>query len=235
MRISASQIPSRMHPMPFVRLELVVMSIIEGKLAVILGKREQAPFAGQWALPGGVLRIDVDADLNAAAQRVAQERLGVALPYLRQLGAVGSRDRDPRAPWALSIAYRALVPPGAIEPLAGKRLESIEWRSVDRAAEDPTLAFDHAALARAAAQETRREIENLELPFDFLPERFTLGELQSVCEAMLGRRLDKSSFRRKLDDRDSVVPVPGEMRTGAFRPAQLYTRASFGRENEIQD
>ena len=214
----------QIHPMPFVRIELAVLSVVDGVLSVLLGKRTQAPYAGKWALPGGVLRIDLDLDLQEAAQRVAIERLGIRLPYLRQLIAVGSKERDPRSPWALSVVYRALLPQEAIDPKAGKRLEEIKWHPVDQAVTDPELAFDHATLIRAAVEITRSEIENLILPFGFLPEKFTLGELQACCEALLGRRLDKSSFRRKLDDRDLLESVDGEMRTGAFRPAQLFRR-----------
>ncbi len=210
--------------MPFTRIELVIMSIVEGALSVLLGKRAGPPHKGKWALPGGVVRIDLDRDLEAAAQRVSVERLGVSLPYLRQLLAVGSKTRDSRAPWALSIAYRALIPVEAIDPQAGKRLEAIRWCPIDEAMEDPKLAFDHADLVRSAAEATRAEIERLELPFGFLPEAFTLGELQACCEALLGRRLDKSSFRRRLDERELLEPVAGEMRTGAFRPAQLYRK-----------
>lgn len=210
--------------MPFTRIELAIMSIVDGGLAVLLGKRAGPPHKGKWALPGGVLRIDLDRDLESAAQRVAGERLDVTLPYLRQLLAVGSKNRDSRAPWALSVGYRALIPVEAIDPQAGKRLEAIRWCPIDEAAEDSKLAFDHADLIRSAADATRAEIERIELPFGFLPEAFTLGELQSCCEAFLGRRLDKSSFRRKLDERELLETLPGEMRTGAFRPAQLYRR-----------
>ena len=212
------------HPMPFTRIELVVMSIVDGRLAVLLGKRTGAPHEGQWALPGGVLRIDLDADLESAAQRVADERLGVQLPFLRHLTAVGGKFRDSRAPWALSIAFRALLPIEAIDPKAGKRLEALRWVPVDEAMQDASLAFDHAGLIGSAAEATRHEIDQLELPFGFLPDKFTLGELQEICEQLLGRRLDKSSFRRRLDDRGIVEAVPGEMRTGAFRPAQFFQR-----------
>jgi 8-oxo-dGTP diphosphatase len=214
--------PSRAYPMPFTRVELAVLSIVDGTLAVLLGKRVRAPHRGKWALPGGVLRIDLDADLPAAAQRVASERLGVQVPFLRLLTAVGGKSRDPRAPWGLAIVYRALVPFEALDPRAGKRLDELRWAPVDEAAPDKRLAFDHAELVRAAAAVTRAEIERLDLPFGFLPDKFTLGELQALCEAMLGRRLDKSSFRRRLEDRGALTPVLGEMRTGAFRPAQLY-------------
>lgn len=222
----SSGIPAtgQLHPMPFTRIELAILSIVDGGLAVLLGKRAGAPHKGKWALPGGVLRIDLDRDLEAAAQRVAGERLGVTLPYLRQLQAVGGKSLDSRAPWALSIAYRALLPFDAIDPKAGKRLEALRWCPVDEAIADTKLAFDHADLILSALEATRAEIERLELPFGFLPKAFTLGELQACCEALLGRRLDKSSFRRRLDERGLLEPLPGEMRTGAFRPAQLFRR-----------
>jgi 8-oxo-dGTP diphosphatase len=210
--------------MPFTRIELVIMSIVDGGLAVLLGKRAGPPHKGKWALPGGVLRTDLDRDLEAAAQRIAGERLGVTLPYLRQLLAVGSKTRDSRAPWALSVAYRALIPVEAIEPQAGKRLDAIRWYPIDEAMADARLAFDHADLIRSAAETTRAEIDRLELPFGFLPEAFTLGELQATCASLLGRNLDKSSFRRRLDAANLVESVEGEMRTGAFRPAQLYRK-----------
>lgn len=108
------------YPIPFTLIELAIMSIVDGGLVVLLGKREQAPHQGKWALPGGVLRIDLDQDLDAAAQRVAVERLGVELPYLRQLRATGGVERDSRAPWALSIAYRALIPIRSHQPQSGQ-------------------------------------------------------------------------------------------------------------------
>ena len=186
-----SSSPVAPYPMPFVRLELAVLSIVEERLSVLLGRREKAPHAGQWALPGGVLRIDLDEDLEAAAQRVAMERLGVKLPFLRQLLAVGGRLRDQRAPWALSIAYRALLPLESVNATAGKRLEALRWTPVDAAMHDDTLAFDHATLIREAMGATRHEIDQLELPFGFLPDKFTLGEtsdnLRATAWALTGQ------------------------------------------------
>ena len=210
------------HPMPFTRLEVAVLSVVVGVLQVLLVRRAEDPHKGKWALPGGVLRIDQDASLDEAALRVARERLGVEVPFLRQLCAVGGPARDKRAPWALSVVYRALVPEERFEPSAGKRIEAVAWRPVEAASSDKGLAFDHAELVAKAVEATRAEVDRLDLPFGFLPAEFTLGELQSTCEELLGRRLDKSSFRRRLAERDIVEPVVGAMRGGAFRPAQLY-------------
>lgn len=216
--------PRALHEMPFTRVELAVLSLVDGRLCVLLGRRAQAPYAGKWALPGGVLRIDLDEDLDAAAQRIALERLQTNLPFLRQMVAVGSKKRDKdRAPWALAIVYRALLPFDAFKPKAGKRLEELRWFAVEEVERDHQLAFDHGSLVARAAEETRHETADLVLPAGFLPDQFTLGELQATCEQILGHPIDKSSFRRKLDSRKLVEPVVGEMRSGAAnRPAQIY-------------
>lgn len=214
------------YPMPFTRLEVAVLGRVDGRLHVLLARRAQAPQAGRWALPGGVLRIDLDATLEAAAARVAQERLGVALPALRQLVAVGGPVRDERAPWALSVVYRALADPAALPALPGKRIEALAWRPVDALGPTRDLAFDHAELVAQAAAATRAEIERLQFPEGSLPASFTLGELQRICEEWLGRALDKSSFRRKLADRAVVEPIEGLWRGGANRPAQVYRLAA---------
>lgn len=220
--LSDVSVTENVHQMPFTRVELVIMSVVDDVLCVLLGKREQAPYIGQWALPGGVVRIDLDENLDASAQRVAQERLGINVPYLRQQCVIGGATRDPRAPWAVSIVYRALTRIEAFNPTPGKRLEALRWCPIDEAVGDSNIAFDHNQLIQKAVDAMRTEIDRLELPFKFLPKLFTLGELQSTCEALLGRHLDKSSFRRRIDERALVEPVLGEMRMGAFRPAQLY-------------
>jgi len=209
-------------PMPFVRLELVVLQPGADALEVLLVKRAEAPHKGRWALPGGVLRTDLDDSPDAAAARVAKERLGLGLPALAQVVAVGGPQRDPRAPWALSLVYRCLVPNGAIAPVEGKRVEAIAWRSAVEASGDNLLAFDHAALVARTLELTRRETRAFTLPFGLLPAAFTLAELQQACERVLGSSLDKSSFRRRLADREVVQPLEGESRTAGGRPAQLY-------------
>lgn len=215
--------------MPFTRIEIATFGIVDDRLAVLLARREEAPCAGQWALPGGAIRIDLDDDLDAAARRVVRERLDVAASNLQQVCAAGGRTRDPRAPWAVSIVYRTLVRAVMLEARAGKRITALRWTPVEAAVRDTTLAFDHNRLIAQAVEATRADVDRLELPADLLPESFTLGELQAACESILARRLDKSSFRRRLAERDVLEPLRGALRTGAFRPAQLYRCRPQGR------
>lgn len=219
--VSPTDKPVPIRPMPFTRVELAAFTVDDGRLQVLLGRRAEAPHAGRWTLPGGVLRIDLDADLDTACQRVARERLGVPLADAQQVVAVGGRRRDPRAPWALSVVYRAMVRPQALGAVAGKRLTALQWLDADEAAA-AALAFDHAGLVGLAVRQLREQVAALQFPAGLVEGTFTLGELQSASEAVLGLPLDKSSFRRRLDAAGAVQPVAGEMRTGPNRPAQVY-------------
>lgn len=217
--------PTPIHPMPFTRIELVVLAVEGGRLQVMLGRRTGAPHAGRWALPGGVIRIDLDADLDAACQRVAHERLGVSLVGAQQVMTVGGRKRDPRAPWALSVVYRAMARPAAMAAVAGKRLSELCWLDAAAASNDSTIAFDHAELVRGSVEQLRDQVAALQFPMGLLDDTFTLAELQAASEAVMARPLDKSSFRRRLDAAAVLEPVTGELRTGPFRPAQVYRLA----------
>ncbi len=213
---------ARIYEMPFTRIELTVLAVANGRLEVLLGRREAEPYRGRWALPGGVLRIDLDADLEAAATRTARERLNVDVAAPMLVTVAGGKKRDPRAPWSLSIVFRILVRADCLRASAGKRLGELKWMDVDEATGSSTLAFDHAALVAEAAAATRDETSRMDLPKALLPDSFTLGELQQCCEAILGRALDKSSFRRRLADRGAVEPLEGIFKGGANRPAQVY-------------
>lgn len=214
------------YPMPFVRLELVVLCVHDGQLKVLLSHRKEAPYKGKWGLPGGALRIDLDDSLEVAAQRVAQERLSRSLPNLGQVAAVGGAKRDPRAPWAMSVVYRSMVQPD-LETAPGKRIQALAWRAVDEAAAGKDLAFDHAELIAQAVDATRQEFRSMRYPAGWIQGEFTLSELQAMSEAVLGERLDKVTFRRRIEVAGVARPMVGQMRVGAaHRPARLYRLVS---------
>lgn len=218
--------PPKHYPMPMVRIELAVYSVQAGKLAVLLSRRRHSPFKGHWGLPGGVLRIDLDGSLDSAPRRVALERLQIDLPNLEQVMAVGGAQRDPRSPWTMSIVYRSIVQPN-FTPSPGKRVASLGWYDVDHVFGDTldpeSMAFDHREVIGKATEALRADVRELRYPRGCLEEPFTVAELQRWSEAVLGSPLDKVTFRRRLDIAQPLQPEPGAMRTGAHRPAQLFS------------
>ena len=61
------------------------------------------------------------------------------------------------------------------------------------------------------------------IALQFMPARFTLSQLQSVYEAILGRALDKRNFRKRINATDSIEPTDEFSRDGNHRPARLYS------------
>jgi 8-oxo-dGTP diphosphatase len=208
-------------PRPIATVDLAIFALSETGLDVLLMRRGAEPFAGSWALPGGWIHADGDADLEAAACRVLRDKTGVEAPYLEQLQSFGGAARDPRG-WSVSIAYVALITADRISLRQGANAVDVAWHAVEGKGVAPALAFDHAAILTAAVRRLRNKVEYTTLPVHLLPAGFTLTELQSVYERILGRRIDKSAFRKRVAEADFVEPVPGEMRRASNRPAQIY-------------
>jgi 8-oxo-dGTP diphosphatase len=209
------------YPRPIVTVDLAIFALAQEGLEILLMRRAAEPFAGRWALPGGWIHVDEDLDIEAAARRVLTEKTGVETPYLEQLQTFGNTSRDPRG-WTVSIVYVALISADDVRLRQGSKAADVAWRPVtDSEAEMPT-AFDHADIVQAALSRIRNKVEYSTLPVHLLPAEFTLSELQSVYEKILGRRIDKSAFRKRIAEIDFVEAVPGEMRRASNRPAQVY-------------
>jgi 8-oxo-dGTP diphosphatase len=198
------------------------------ELSVVLIKRNAPPHEGQWALPGGFVREGED--LDAAAKRVARGETAV-VEDLEQVGAVGTVERDPRFR-VLTVVYMALIPSDrhALRAREGAAGEAA-WFPVSK---DLRLAFDHNKLLELALDHLRHRLPESEACFRLLPEHFTLGELQRLCETVLGledgQKLDRVNFRQQLQKaregkREFVFLEPiSQTKPGGHQlpPAQLY-------------
>lgn len=210
---------------PLVSADVALFSIGDGCLQVLLVQRAQAPAVGQWALPGAVLKPDVDRDLEATARRALRDKISVEVPYLEQLRTFAGADRDPRG-WSLAVLHYALLPRDRVQAVVRRKVEVVRWANADT--ECDALAFDHATQLQAARAALRQRVKEHALPLHLMPEKFTLTQLQKVCEVILadgsseGPALDKGAFRRRFAGSPDIVEVPGEFERGAQRPAQLF-------------
>jgi 8-oxo-dGTP diphosphatase len=218
---------------PSVAVDLILMSIVEGSPAALLVRRDEHPHLGAWALPGGFVAIDES--LDAAARRLLASKARMDDAYVEQLYTFGAVDRDPRTR-IISVAYFALLPPARfaaavkaapelapaelVVPWSGETGGRVEACSAD--GEALPLAFDHADMLGLAVLRLRGKLDYSSVAFALLPDRFTLRALQDVHEAILGMRLNKPAFRRRMLD-SGRLEASGERETGAsFRPAELY-------------
>jgi ADP-ribose pyrophosphatase YjhB (NUDIX family) len=210
-----------------VTVDIVIFTLREGSLQVLLVKRGVPPFEGQYAIPGGFIREDES--LEEAALRELHEETGVRNVFLEQLYTFGDPQRDPRGR-VITVAYYALIASGKLSLVAGADAAEAQWFPASRV---PPLAFDHKSILDYALERLRNKLEYTTVGFQLLAEKFTLGELQAVYEAILGRPLDKRNFRRKLALLGILKPLREWQRTGR-KPAQLF-RFAAARFEKLKD
>jgi len=213
--------PSLAHANGFARhavaVDIVLFTIQGGTLKVLLVKRQQAPHRGDWALPGGIVAADESVD--AAALRELQEETNIGNIYLEQLYTFGDTNRDPRGR-VVTIAYYALVNWQQFQLKARHRVSQADWFPVKRL---PELAFDHRRIVDYALERLQSKINYTTIGFQLLPREFTLTELQGAYEVILGQRLDKRNFRRKMLQLNVLEGTKEFKAHGRQRPARLYT------------
>jgi 8-oxo-dGTP diphosphatase len=203
---------------PSVTADVVILSLQEGDLKVLLIKRRNWPYEGYWAIPGGF--VEMRESLEEAARRELEEETGLRDIYMEQLYTFGDPERDPRTR-VITVAYLALVDYRQLHPHAADDAGDVGWFSMYAL---PALAFDHAKILDYTMKRLRGKLEYTTIGFQFLPEKFTLSELQQVYQVILGpeRKLDKRNFRKKIVS-TGILESTGELKMeGTHRPARLY-------------
>ncbi len=204
-------------PRPSVTADIALFTVRERTLQVLLVRRKEWPFAGQWAVPGGFVRPDET--LEDAARRELAEETGVFDVLLEQLRVFSEPTRDPRT-WVITVAFTALVAGDTLTLRAGTDAAEAAWFRVD--APPSPLAFDHDAILAYAVASLRARLEaDLQIAAALLPSQFTLTRMQEVYETISGDPLDKRNFRKWVLGTEAVVAT-GDAQRGAHRPALLY-------------
>ena len=204
------------YPRPAGTTDCVAVRFDEDQLKLLLIKRNQPPFKGSWALPGGFL--DMGEDLEACVRRELEEETGLTSVYVEQLKAYGDTDRDPRGR-TVSVAFLGLVRPGDHFVNAGSDASDAEWFLVD---ELPNLAFDHDVIISDAWEMLRRKVRVEPVGFELLPNKFPLRDLQKLYELILDQELDKRNFRKKILELDVLVDLNQFEKDVSHRAAKLY-------------
>ncbi|TCM67552.1 ADP-ribose pyrophosphatase YjhB (NUDIX family) [Acinetobacter calcoaceticus] len=213
------------YPTPLLTVDMAIFAVRDGQLQVLLIQRSNYPAKDQWALPGGFVDLNADPDLMASAQRKLFEKTAIKSPYLEQVSSVGNATRDPRG-WSVTVLYFALIDADLLD-LAQEHqafpVETTQWLPIDQARR-LDLAFDHLQLLELAVERLSSRSRYTALPLSLMPELFTLTELQHIYEIILGQKLEKKSFRRRMLDAEMVIETD-QTKIAGKRPAQLFRAA----------
>ena len=198
------------YPHPSVTSDCVIFGFDGTKLRVLLIERGIEPFKGKWALPGGFLRMDEDAETGAL--RELKEETGLDAAYIKQFHTFTTPNRDPRER-VITIAYYALV--RLQEVTGGDDAARAEWYALDKV---PALAFDHDQILRMASYELKRQIHFEPVGFELRPKQFTIKELQSLYESILDVTFDRRNFYKKMQHLELLKQVD----RGESKPRQPF-------------
>ncbi len=201
---------------PALAVDTLIFTIREEKLMVLLIEIGNGPYKDKWALPGGIVQIDET--LDKAAKNVLKKKAGIEGVYMEQLYAFSGLKRDVRGR-VVSVAYFALVDSDELNLKTMDYYSDIAWHDVRKL---PKLAFDHKEIVQYGLVRLQSKIEYSNIVYGLLPKMFTLTDMQNVYEIILGEKIDKRNFRKRILSLDILIET-NKIKAGAkHRPAKLY-------------
>ena len=211
-------------PRPSVAVDVALLTVREGRLAVLVHERTEEHATGRYSLPGTFVHLDET--LEQAALRALRVKAGVTGRRPAQLSVFDDPDRDDRGR-VLSVAHVDLVPLPRIAGAAGHPGLLLADVDGSRAVLPPGhagLAFDHDAIVERAVAWARSRYQEQPDPRGLVADEFTLLDLQRAHEAVAGKRLQKDTFRRRMI---TQLVETDRMSTGSVgKPARLFRRGS---------
>jgi len=212
-----------------ISLDCVVFGFHSNQLKVL---PMHMKYSDQWALPGGF--VQTDESIENAASRVLQERTGLSNIFLKQFRVFSDPNRSKLNPavkdlqelegndhlsWFnqrfISVGFYALVEFSKVNPQPDSFSDKCEWKSLDEIGE---LMMDHNLILTKALATLRSQLSYQPIGLNLLSARFTMPELQKLYETILGKKLDRRNFQRKILSY-KILNKLGERREGQANKA----------------
>jgi 8-oxo-dGTP diphosphatase len=211
-------------------IDCVIFGFHENSLRVLLLQFKET---GRWCLPGGF--ILKEEHLDEAAVRTLRDRTQLRNIYLHQFHTFGKNDRISGGmhgvhkkslkdhSWILdrfvTVGYWALVEYSKVVPLPDEFSKDCKWWEIDKI---PKLILDHNEILKKALASLRMHLNEYPLGKDLLSEKFTMPELQSLYETILGKQLDRRNFQKKILSLGILERLKERKQGGAHKAPFLY-------------
>ncbi|HEY2582765.1 MAG TPA: NUDIX domain-containing protein [Mucilaginibacter sp.] len=217
-----------------VAIDAVIFGFHNDQLKVLLVEYKNT---GIIALPGGF--IGEQENINDAAKRVVSERTGLKNIFLDQFYVFGDYSRFDPEPfktvmrvngaahrddhWLLqrfiSVGYYALVDFTMTKPAPADIFDSCAWYDLNNM---PRLVQDHTQIVKKGLEALRANLDYKLIGLNLLSQDFTMGELQTLYETILGKKLLRPAFQRKMLSLEILERVAKKWTGGAHKAPYLY-------------
>lgn len=222
---------------PNISVDCIILSFHSGCIKILLCKPKTG---GKWMLPGRF--VCENEDPEESAYRVLTEKTGLKNHiYLKQFCFFGKKDRirngehaillkrmkydcesrneQPTPNRFISLGYYSLIKYSEVN-ISDPEHEETSWFDINKV---PELYADHEEIIYTAISSIRKQIGFIPIGYELLPEKFTMPELRSIYEVLLGRELDRRNFQRKMLTIGYISPLNEKRKAGAHKAPNLYT------------
>lgn len=217
-------------------VEVVALRFEEDELKIFLCKWKGK---GEWSLP--VSSVKLDESFEDAAIRLIEESYGVKNAFVKPVALFSDPARK-LPDWSIEMFKNALEPDelhlldwfrgrfitagylSFVSPFYSAAnsylIDNSMWVAVEKI---PELITNHSEIIERAMRQLRIELSYLPVAKELLPNEFTIQELQKIYEAILGKKLDRANFQRKMLKLDYLVRIGRKKEGAANRAPYLYT------------
>lgn len=211
---------------PTLSIDCAIFSFHENELQVLTLKMKDRE---EWGLPGGY--VEKTENVDDAAVRILKDRTGTENIYLQQFYTFGNSNRSQTAfqdyddnMWHkqrfISIGYYALAEYKHVKLNIDEFSSIVKWHSIENL---PTFMMDHRSILDKALMSLREQLNNHPIGYNLLPEKFTMPELQKLYEGILGKKLNRGNFYRKILRYDILTKLDESRKGGAHKAPDLYS------------
>jgi len=234
--------------LPHVSIDPVIFGYYQQKLRILLLRWKGLD---GWGLPGGFIKRREP--LSQAAYRILHEKTSLSDLFLQQFHVFGDspyrvQERSAREykekfgleltpdNWllerTLSIGYFALVDYSKVSVTTDFFTEDYYWFDVS---DIPPLLFDQNETVEKALLTLRLQIYHQPIGYNLLPEKFTIPEIHTLYETILGKELDQRNFSKKLIALGLIKKLDERRSIGAHRSPFLYQFEKEQYEQALQE
>src|SRR5664279_1379159 len=219
-----------------VSVDNVIFGYHDKGLKVLL----QQPFAvDKWTITGGYIKKTES--LDEAAHRIAFLRTGLTGLYLQQFRSFGNPKRAVDSgfntehmskisgrkvsqdywifDYFVSVGFYTLTEFSMVNFKKGSHEQDCRWWPVK---DLPPMMFDHKHIIKEALVALRLHIAHHPIGYELLPKKFTLPEIHSLYETILGKDLDDRNFSKRLMATGIITKLNETRNIGAHRSPFLY-------------
>lgn len=222
-------------------IDCVIFGYQDMQLKVLVPRLD---FEGDfWALPAGF--VYQDEDIDAAAERILQERTEISGIYLEQFRVFGKagrsninflnklielnpgklkeietkKDFDWVTKRFISIGYYALVDINKVIPQKSGLDQSINWYNIN---ELPAMIMDHNIIVAEALHTLRIHLDEKLSGFNLLSDTFTMKEVQQLYETIFDKPFVRTNFQKKILELNVLERLEKKFTGAANKAPYLY-------------